>query len=141
MNQRYLYLNRLKTIYVTFKNDFCFVIASATSSLATCCPDLIYLRGLNLIIKKKLNNMKRFAFSLLASGILFLAACTNQGSSTVATRDDDETATPAKEQEHEATTGERDQTTTAQKDTSSAAADTTHTAGTTDSTHMQNQHK
>jgi outer membrane biogenesis lipoprotein LolB len=85
--------------------------------------------------------MKRLTFSLLASGILFLAACTNEGSSTVATRDDDETTTPAKEQEHEATTGERDQTSMVHKDTLSAAADTTHTVRTIDSTNKMHEHK
>jgi hypothetical protein len=95
-----------------------------------------YLRSSN----KKTDNMKRVTFSLLASGILFFSACTNEGSSTVATHDDEETTTPAKEQEHEATNGERDQTSIARKDTLSGTLDSGHAAKAVDSTHKGNQH-
>jgi len=70
--------------------------------------------------------MKRIAFALMASGMLFFAACHNQGSSTVATRDDDETTTTVnKDQEHEATEGERDHTEVKKQDSVSVNVDTT----------------
>jgi hypothetical protein len=72
--------------------------------------------------------MKRKLSIFLAACMMIFSACTNDGSSTVATQDDEQSGTSPAVQHHEIRKPERDQTQTEKmKEGSLNAKDTAHT--------------